>query len=216
MLAEMRGNYRGKFQRRMQKRFLHGLPFRRVICGLAVGAMKQHRAIGMRSVVVFRRENAAVGNDFAARECFLLDHHAESITRPRIGVKIQVPAEYCRQAHSQFRPLSRVQYGIEKRAVHLSDNADFLGFRRNGLHLGVKFVALRPDVQNAIGINAITHFAHLAQARAAHYKTVSRAQVAQIENRLRRCHQARGGVRAEPHALQESWKRLARRDHSLR
>ncbi len=94
----------------------------------------------------------------------------------------------------------------------MADDAYLLGFRRNGLHLGVKIIPLRPDVKDAIGINAIAHFAQIAQDRAAHHETVSRAQVAQIENRLRRSHQARGGVRSEPHALQESWKRLARRD----
>src|SRR5271155_1579234 len=35
VLAEMRSNHRGKFQRRMQKGLLHGLPFRRVIRGRA-------------------------------------------------------------------------------------------------------------------------------------------------------------------------------------
>src|SRR5271163_4841430 len=130
----------------------------------------------MRAIVVLRREDAAVGSDFSALERFLFHDNAESIAWPRIGVEIQVPAKYLRQTHCQFRPFARVQHGIEERAVHLADDAYFLGFRRNSLHLGVKIIALRPDEENAISVNAIAHFAEISQGRAPHYETVSRAQ----------------------------------------
>src|SRR5271170_8153246 len=99
----------------MQERLLHGLPFRRVIRGNAVGAMKQNGAVRMPAVYVFRSENAAVGSHFAARKSLFLDDYAESIAGPRIGVKIQIPAENFRQAHRQLRLLSRVQHRAEKR-----------------------------------------------------------------------------------------------------
>src|SRR5271154_2287428 len=139
----------------------------------------------MRAIVVLRREDAAVGSDFSALERFLFHDNAESIAWPRIGVEIQVPAEYLRQTHGQFWPLSGVQHGIEERAVHLADDAHFLGFRRDGLQFGVKIIPLRPYVKDAIGVNAVTHLANVAQSRAAHHETVARAQMAQIENRLR-------------------------------
>ena len=77
----------------------------------------------------------------------------------------------------------------------------------------MEVISLRPNAQDAVGINAVAHFAQVAQTGAPHHEAIARAQMAQIENRLRGRYKPRGIVRGESDTLQKRLERQARRDH---
>src|SRR6202046_3656847 len=145
MRAEMRCDWRGELERRMQKRLLHRLPFRREICRNSGIVMEKYRSIWAPCIFVFCGENPAIRKYFAIRKELLLDYHAKRIARAWIGVEIQVPTENLRQTHRQFRFFTGVNHRLKQRAVNFSHHSNRLRFRWNGLNLGMKLAALRSN-----------------------------------------------------------------------
>src|SRR5229473_6735655 len=112
--AEMRSDRRGKFQRRAQKYFLQRFSLRGVVAGPPELVMKKQRLIFFAAVVVFRREDFSVSGELPFRVFLFLQHHAEGIALPRIGVEIEIVAKNLREVHRELRGLAGLLHGVEE------------------------------------------------------------------------------------------------------
>src|SRR5712692_9457569 len=200
--AEVRGNGRGKLQRRAQEGFLERFAVGCVESGLAPRLVEEHSLVAAAAVVVFRGKDGSVGCGPPIEIPFLLHHDAESVARAWVGVEIQVPGEDFGEAHSEFRAFARIGHGVEQRIVDLPGNAGDFSFRGNRLDLGMEPAALRHNPEHPVGVDLVAHLAQFAYHRAAHGQAVPGANAPQVVNRLRGADNTGRSERLDTHALQ--------------
>ena len=182
--AEMRRHRRAKFQRRAQKCFLQGLSVRRIVSRPTRGIVKKQRLILLPAVFIFRGENLSIARRLPVQIFLLLQHHAERVALPRVGVEVQVVAKNLRQPQRQFRRFPGVLHGIEERIVHPARHRDH--FRLGGDFADPRREAtiLLNDFQHAVRINLVIDFAQRSFYRPPDGDGIPRAKLPQVERAL--------------------------------
>ena len=214
--AEVRGNRRGIFERRMKERLLHGVSFRCVISRMAVGVVEEHGAEGATFIDIFRSEDAAVGCNRAVRELLLFDHHPKRVAGARVGVEVEVVGENFGQAQGELGLFARVNDGFEERPVNFTADAGRCRLGRNRLNLRVEIALARLDQENAVRIYAVAHQTQISEDRPADRQSVPGADLTQIENRLRGSNNSRRDCGIESHDFEHLGERHSRRDSLFR
>jgi hypothetical protein len=115
------------------------------------------------------------------RVAFFLEEHAEGVAAARVDVKIQIVAEDLRHAHGQLGGFAGLGDGIEKRVVERAADRDHFRARGDLDRRCGKAPLLRPNLEHAVGIDAVVDFPQLPFDGAADGERVSGAQLTQVK-----------------------------------
>ena len=200
-LAEVRSHRRREFQRRSQKFFLQRFTVGRVVRRLPAGIVKQQRLVPLAAIVVLRGQDFSVRRRFAVGVFFLFQYHAKGVALARIGVKIQIVAEYLRQPHGQLRRFPALLHRAKKRILDPPADRRNLHRARYQFYFRRKSIVPGHNFQHPIPVNFVIYFAQRPIRGPRHGNGIARANLAQIE-RLLRSRRSAGRLRVgKPHLL---------------